>query len=65
MSVSVPWNEINATKKSEAVVCVHAPAWVENTGGRNLAMGVACALMHIPTKCGQYKINSRYARNAY
>jgi hypothetical protein len=53
MSVSVPWNEIKATKKSEAVVCVLAPAWVENTGGRNIAMGVACALMRIPTKSGQ------------
>ena len=65
MSVSVPWNETKATRKSEAVVCVHAPAWVENTGGRNLAMGVACAFMHIPTKCGQRNINSHYTKNAY
>jgi len=64
MSVSVPWNETQATKISEAVVGVHAPAWVENTRGRNLAVGVACALMHIPTDCGQHKINSHYAKNA-
>jgi len=64
MSVSVSWNETKATTKSEAVVCFHAPVWVENTGGRNLSMGVTCALMHIPTNCGQHKINSHYAKNA-
>jgi len=63
MSVSVPWNETQATKNSEAVVGFHAPAWVENTGGRNLAVGVASELMHIPTNCGQHKINLHYAKN--
>jgi len=64
MSVSAPWNETQATKKSEAAVGVHPPAWVENTGRRNLVVGVACALMHIPTNCGQHKMNSHYAKNA-
>jgi hypothetical protein len=40
-------------KKSEAVVSVHAPAWMENTGGRDLAaVSVAFALVHIQTQCG-------------